>query len=116
MILKIIVYAIFSSMGLLFLKIGAGQDFDIFFSKYSFSLRINYMVILGLVFYMASFLLSLSIMKQENLSIFYSLANGMAYICIGLLSCFVLKESISMLQMMGMGLILAGIIMMNFKR
>lgn len=116
MILMIVLYALLSSMGLFFLKLGAGRDFCILFSKSSLSFQINYMIIIGLFFYITSFLLSLSIMKEENLSIFYSVSTGLAYIFVGLLSCFVLKESISVQQLVGMCLILAGIMMMNIKR
>lgn len=112
---KIILYALFSAVGLVFLKLGSGQDLGISFRKSSFSIQMNYMVIIGLCFYIASFLLSLSIMKKSNLSIFYSISVGLVYICVCVLSYFLLKESVSRLQLVGMGLILIGIVMMNMK-
>lgn len=115
-IIKIIIYALFSSLGLFFLKTGAGKDFGIFFSKSSVSLQMNYRIILGLFFYIVSFLLSLSIMKEENLSIFYSVSSGLAYIFVGLLSYFILKEYMPVIRIMGMGFILFGILLMNVKK
>lgn len=116
MVFKIILYALLSSFGLFFLKLGAEQEFGVFFSKSSFSIQLNYKIILGLFFYIFSFLLSLYIMKEANLSIFYSVSTGLAYICVGILSVFVLKEPISVLQIAGMCSIFAGIVMMNLKK
>lgn len=71
---------------------------------------------MGLFFYIASFLLSLSIMKEENLSIFYSVSSGLAYIFVGLLSYFILKEYMPVIRIMGMGFIFLGILLMNVKK
>lgn len=116
MVFKVILYAVLSSLGLFFLKLGAGQEFGIFFSKNLFSIQLNYRIVFGLLFYVLSFLMSLSIMREANLSIFYSVSAGLVYICVGVLSFFVLKEPISVLQLVGMCFILAGIVMMNLKR
>ncbi|MDE7311293.1 MAG: EamA family transporter [Eubacterium sp.] len=115
MAIKIILYALFSATGLVFLKLGTKQNFSIVFDRYACSLQINYMLVLGMFFYIASFLLSLSIMKKANLSIFYSISVGFVYICVCIMSYFILKEKITFIQFIGMGLILAGILVMNIN-
>lgn len=112
-IIKIVLYALFSATGLVLLKLGTKRDFNISFDRHAFSFQVNYMLVMGLLFYIASFFLSLSIMKKTNLSIFYSVSVGFVYICVCLMSYFVLKENITIIQLMGMCLILIGVVMMN---
>lgn len=116
MFFKIILYALFSAMGLVFLKLGTKQNFSIAFGQYACSLQINYMLVVGMFFYIISFLLSLSIMRKSNLSIFYSVSIGFVYIFVCLMSYFILKEKITVIQFIGMVLILIGIIVMNINR
>lgn len=116
MFIKIILYALFSATGLVFLKLGTKRDFNISFDRHAFSFQVNYLLVLGLLFYIVSFLLSLSIMKKANLSIFYSVSVGFVYICVCIMSYFVLKETISVVQLIGMSLILAGIVMMTINK
>lgn len=116
LIVKMVIYALLSSMGLLFLKIGAGKDFGVDLSGNSISVQINYVLILGIFFYTMSFLFSLMILKEANLSVYYSVCSGLAYICVMFLSYFILKEYMTRLQLLGMFLILAGIILINIKK
>ncbi len=116
MIFKVILYALFSATGLVFLKLGTKRNFNISFDKYVFSFQVNYLLIMGLIFYIISFLLSLSIMKKANLSIFYSVSVGFVYICVCLMSYFVLKETITAIQLIGMCMILFGVVMVNFNK
>ncbi len=115
-ILNIILYALFSATGLIFLKLGTKRNFAIEFDRYACTLQINYLLIIGMFFYIASFLLSLFIIRKANLSIFYSVSAGLVYTCVCFMSYFFLKEKITTIQFIGMGLILAGIITMNMSR
>jgi uncharacterized membrane protein len=65
-ILNIILYALFSATGLIFLKLGTKQNFAIEFDRYACTLQINYLLIIGMFFYIASFLLSLFITPLYN--------------------------------------------------
>ena len=56
------------------------------------------------------------IIRKANLSIFYSVSAGLVYTCVCFMSYFFLKEKITTIQFIGMGLILAGIITMNMSR
>ena len=60
MFIKIALYALFSSMGLVFLKLGTKQGLYVVFERQAFSFHMNYIAVLGMCFYIAGFLLSLS--------------------------------------------------------
>jgi len=56
------------------------------------------------------------VMKGMNLSLFYPLSAGLIYIAVCVASYLVLKEKISVQQLIGMVVILAGIVIMNIGR
>lgn len=114
-ILQIVIYVILSSCGLVMLKIGTSHSLKFTLSKGNFTVSMNYILLIGMFFYVLSFITSLIAMKGIKLSIFYPVSAGLVYVLVGLLSFFVLHEKISLQQIAGMGIILAGVIIMNIK-
>ena len=112
----LLVYVCLSAMGLTLIKIGTSRDCTLAFTNKSFSMEMNYVLIVGMIIYVASFLTSMVVMKGMNLSVFYPLSAGLIYIVVCVVSFFVLKEKISMTQLIGMAIILAGIIVMNIDK
>jgi len=112
----LIIYVILSAMGLTLIKIGTGQDISLFLNAKGFSLRLNWILVIGMLVYIMSFLTSMLVMKNMNLSIFYPVSAGLIYIVICGLSYFVLREKISINQWIGMSVILVGIIIMNLGK
>lgn len=112
----LIIYVIMSSLGLTLIKIGTANDFSLKLDRVGVQFQINYVLVAGMCIYIISFLLSMMVMKKMNLSVFYPISAGLIYILICLLSVFVLKEKVSVNQMVGMGIILVGIVVMNFKK
>ncbi len=110
------IYVIMSSLGLTLIKIGTANDFSLKLDRVGVQFQINYVLVAGMCIYIISFLLSMMVMKKMNLSVFYPISAGLIYILICLLSIFVLKEKVSANQMVGMGIILVGIVVMNFKK
>ncbi len=115
-IIQIVIYVLLSSFGLVFLKLGTNNALDFSFNDGNFTLHINYILIIGMFFYILSFITSLIAMKGMNLNIFYPVSAGLVYILVALLSVFVLHEKISLRQLFGMVVILAGVIIMNVKK
>ncbi len=113
--LKVILYVTFSAGGLILLKIGTVNEFGLNISGGVFQLKINYYLIFGILLYALSFMTSLSAMKSMNLSLFYPISAGLIYVCVCFFSYFILKESISVIQFIGMIITLFGIIIMNVR-
>lgn len=114
--IKIIIYVCFSAGGLILLKLGTARGFEIGLGNGVFSLKINGTLLFGMVLYILSFITSLIVMKSMNLSVFYPVSAGLMYVVIGIASYFIMKETITIRQLVGMGLILLGIIIMNIKK
>ena len=107
-------YTLLSTTGLLLLKAGTvGTGFAI--RDGFFSLKISLTLIIGVLTYICSFLLSLYIISQMNLSLFYPIGTGAIIILTCFLGFILFKESISISQIVGILLILAGIVAMNLK-
>ena len=115
MIIFLVLYLLLSTLGMVFIKMG-GNNVNILFSKTIFSIQLSWISILGIVFYITSFILWIGILSKYNLSYISPIASGMAYVLIILFSKFILKENISLFQMIGIAVILIGVILMNIKK
>lgn len=114
--IKIIIYVCFSAGGLVLLKLGTAREFEIGFGDGVFCLKVNGALLCGMVLYVLSFITSLVVMKGMNLSVFYPVSAGLMYVAVAMASYFIMKETITIRQLLGMGLILLGIIIMNIKK
>ncbi len=95
--------AILGAFGQVFFKL-ASSDFSL---SVEGVLR-NWKFLIGAFLYASSAILFVYSLKHGNLSILYPLI-ATSYIWVALLSFFILKEPVSMLNVAGIGLIIAGI-------
>lgn len=111
----IAVYLLCSVGGLTLVKIGG--DVNSFSSQSSyFTLSLSYATLIGLFLYIFSFLLWMIIIQRFNLSYIQPIATGLSYVLIILVSVFILRESISALQWMGLVFVLVGVVLMNLSK
>lgn len=115
-IIQILIYILLSSFGLVLLKAGANKSLEISFNNGNFQFNVNYVLIIGMFFYMLSFIMSLIAMKGINLNVFYPVSAGLVYVLVGLLSVVVLHEKISTRQIVGTVVVLVGVVIMNIKK
>lgn len=109
----LLIYVCLSATGLTLIKTGLNHNTSVILDKSGFALQLNWILIVGMILYVLSFLTSLLVMKSMNLSLYYPLSAGLVYIIVCLISKFALKEEISFNQVVGMAIIFAGIIVMN---
>ena len=109
----LLIYVCLSAAWLTMIKIGLNRNSTLKLDSTGFSLVFGWILIIGIGLYVLSFLTSLIVMKNMNLSIYYPLSAGLIYILVCVLSVTVLKEKIGLSQLVGMLTILAGILIMN---
>jgi len=109
------IYILLSASGLLFIKMG-GENLTIGVNSGVFNLSVNIKMLLGMIFYICSFFLFVYIMPKFNLTYIYPLAAGILYVIVAITGMFILKETITLWQAIGMVLILFGVIVMNIKK
>ncbi len=112
----VLIYVCISALGLTLIKVGLGRNSTLVFDKAGFSMKFSWLLILGMCLYVLSFLLSLIVMKGMNLSLYYPLTAGLIYIIVCMFSVLILKEKIVPVQLIGMAIIFAGIIVMNIGK
>ncbi|MDE6888153.1 MAG: hypothetical protein K2P45_05850 [Eubacterium sp.] len=112
----VLIYVCISALGLTLIKVGLGRNSTLAFDKAGFSMKFSWLLILGMCLYVLSFLLSLIVMKGMNLSLYYPLTAGLIYIIVCMFSVLILKEKIVPVQLIGMAIIFAGIIVMNIGK
>lgn len=114
--LYIFTYVVLSSFGLILLKIGTNNSLEVTFVNGNLKFSVNYVLLIGMLFYILSFITSLIAMKEINLNVFYPISAGLVYILVGILSFILLHEQLSIRQITGMVIILTGVLIMNINK
>ena len=112
----LLIYVCMSAAGLTMIKIGTTRESTLLLDSAGFDLKLSWILVIGLCLYVLSFLMSIMVMKRMNLTIFYPLSAGLIYILVSLAGFIVLKEAFSYQQIIGMGIILTGIVVMNLGK
>ena len=112
MIFLFILYVFLSAGGLVLFKLGS-KDLHIQLSNSNFSLSGNWFVIIGIIFYLCSFILWLYIVSTTKLSLVLPISIGVVNILVLLGSAMFLKEIISIVQWIGAIIIIFGIFILS---
>lgn len=107
-----ILYVCLSAGGLILFKMGAGRT-SIQLTSSLFSLQLSWKMLLGIFCYGCSFLLWLFIVSKMNLSIAMPLSVGLVNLVVLLGSNYFLKETISVSQWIGVGVVIIGLAIIN---
>lgn len=107
-----IIYIILSSLGLILFKLGS-KDLSVLFQSGAFSFSMSWIVLVGILCYLASFLLWLVIVSKSELSYIYPLSIACINIAILLGSHFLLNETITTQGIIGIVVIVVGVIIMK---
>ncbi|ARD65355.1 MULTISPECIES: DMT family transporter [Eubacterium] len=110
----VFIYLCCSVGGLTLVKVGAEHN-NFALNPGFFNLSLSYATLIGLCLYMISFVMWIVIVQKFNLSYIQPVTTGLSYVLIIAASIFILKESISLFQWIGLGFILIGVVFMNLK-
>lgn len=108
------IYVLLSSSGLILFKLGSA-DLSIKMLNNQLNMNIPALSVVGLLCYLSSFLLWMFIISKSDVSFIVPLGVGITNILILVGSVVFLKETITVNAMIGIALILAGTLVMNFK-
>ena len=106
-VLLIGIYVVLNSIAQILLKLGASAT-----SSWTLlGLPINGRLMLGVGLFGLSFVIWIVILSRENLSYAFPFAVGLGYSTVVLLAVLVLREQVTTVQMVGIGVVLAGLTM-----
>lgn len=106
-----LVYLVFTTGGLAFMKAG-GDSLKMSFQD-GFTFKIGFLTFMGFAMYLVSFLLWQRMLIKFDLSTMVPIVTGIVQVLVLLIGLFVFKESISLLSLVGAIIVIAGIIIMG---
>ena len=106
-----LVYLVFTTGGLAFMKAG-GDSLKMSFQD-GFTFKIGFLTFMGFAMYLVSFLLWQRMLIKYDLSTMVPIVTGIVQVLVLLIGLFVFKESISLLSLVGAIIVIAGIIIMG---
>lgn len=115
-IFTIILYAAISVTGLTLVKLGSGNPLSFSISAEGFSFGTGWITLLGLVLYVVSFLIYMTLVARNNLTYLTPVSSAVVYILTTLVSLIVFRETMTPLQWIGWCLILVGAFLMNLHK
>lgn len=105
----LIIYVLFSSLGMVLTKKGGGDSVIRINSK-QFDVSISWLVFIGLLMYVISFVLWIFIIQRFPLTYISPISYGLVFISIAIFSYYILGVKITKEQFFGSLLIITGII------
>ncbi len=112
----LILYVLCSTIGLVLIKVGVSKEFTLTISSSGFEIKSGWILILGMVIYVISFILSMITMSRMNLTLFYPLSAGLIYVGSCVAGLLFLHEKLSVQQLAGIVVILIGILIVSLDR
>lgn len=109
-----LIYIALTTGGLFCLKSG-GNSLTLAL-KNGFNLKIGYITALGFLLYVFSFLLWQKLLATYDLSYIVPITTGIIQVIIILIGYFFFKESISIVNLVGIILVIIGVILISIKR
>ena len=114
LIILSVIYAILTATALVLVRMSGGFEFSI--SNSMFNLKFTGQMIIGLVFYVVSFILYLFIIPRLTFTHTFPILNGATYMMIVMSGVFIFHEKITLQHAIGVALILSGIVVLGMIR
>lgn len=114
--LLVALYLFLTVSGLVLYKYGANKGFGASLSGGFFNLNLSVISIIGLLFYLISFLIYIFILPKFNLSFIMPLTSAISYVSIFILSILILKETVTLTGIIGAVVIGIGIVIINIGK
>ena len=109
------IYVLLSSSGLILFKMGTlSPNIDLNIIGFSFSISLK--SILGMFCYGISFILWMIIVSRMNLTIAMPLSVAIVNTLVVLGSCLILKEKVTIMQLIGITIIIIGVSLIAIKK
>lgn len=112
----LILYAIATSLALIFLKLGTKTGAPISYIDHKLVFNLGLYTISGIFLYGVSFLIYTYLISKYDLGYIIPIATALVYIAIFVASFIIFKETFTMLKIMGIGFILIGLVLLNLNK
>jgi len=108
------IYVLFTTGGLFCMKLG-GDSLSLSL-KGGINFKIGFITALGFLLYICSFLLWQKLIATYDLSYIVPIATGIVQVVVLIMSYFFFKESMTMINIVGILLVIVGIVLISIKQ
>lgn len=112
----LVLYALMSSAGLIFLKLGSKTSAPIAFVDGRLHFNLGLFVIIGVFLYGFSFVIYTYLVSKNELGYIIPISTALVYIFIFLASFILFKETFTALKVVGIALIFGGVVLLNVTK
>ena len=109
-----VIYILLTTGGIFCLK--SGGDSLLLSLKGGITLKIGFITTIGFILYIFSFLLWQKLLATYDLSYIVPITTGIVQVVVLLLSYFFFKESINVMNVIGIIFVIIGVILISIKR
>jgi len=110
------VYAIVTSLGLIFVKLGTSDGLPIKFVGNKLDFNLNAYTIGGILLYGFSFVLYMYLISKNDLGYIIPITTALVYILIFVGSYIIFHEAFNAVKVIGIALIIAGLVFLNIHK
>lgn len=114
--LLLALYVTATSLGLILLKLGTSSGIPIRIVEGKWHFNLNFFSLSGILLYGLSFLLYIYLISKHDLGYIIPLTTGLVYAIIFVASYFVFHEVFTLVKILGIALIVAGLICLNVQK
>lgn len=111
--LIIAAYVVATASGLVLLKLGTGGNGFIAIVDGRITWHVSLLTVLGILTYGISFLLYILLVSKFSLGYIVPLTTALVYIVVFVASYFIFKESFTLVKIIGISLIIAGVLLLS---
>lgn len=108
-------YVLATSSGLIIIKLSTTSGLPVAMIDGRLSLNLNLLNVLGVGLYGISFIIYFYLISKFNIGYIIPLTTALVYILVFFASFIIFKESFSILKIVSIALIIAGVIMLNMS-
>lgn len=115
-ILILLTYVIFTSAGLVGIKLGTAPDQNTIQLSERLAIPFNWPILIGVLLYGLSFLLYIYLISKFNLGYIIPLTTALVYIVVFIASFLLFKESFTALKVVAIALIVCGVVLLSAQK
>lgn len=109
-------YVLVASAGLVFVKLGTSSSLPIRIEASKLHFNLNAYVVTGILMYGISFILYIYLLSKNDLGYIIPITTALVYTIIFVASYFIFHEVFTIAKIAGIGLILAGVILLTIGK